>query len=238
MERGPTLRRHLRDSPTDSRHISTVPQDPRIRIPPRREVWLLPVEHDLPRAEHRRAGPPRLPAPTAPARRRPDRPIVLLLNSGTYLIPGVVPWGPWRYAVETATIVPLLWRETYPGPRRRWPRLANADRHRDGAPGSAFPVRGPCHAVHDRIGDARPDPGDHGRGCSWPATSSRRRLHQRRNNPEDFFVTFALSLTALFLGVLMQSERDSLSVRADRALQAERARIPGTCTTSSGTPWR
>ncbi|MFD0638346.1 hypothetical protein ACFQ9X_49095 [Catenulispora yoronensis] len=40
--------------------------------------------------------------------------IIMGLNTGGYLLPGVMPFGPWRYAMETATIVPLLWRETYP----------------------------------------------------------------------------------------------------------------------------
>jgi signal transduction histidine kinase len=50
-------------------------------------------------------------------------------------------------------------------------------------------------------------------------------LHRQLGHPEDFLITFTCSLTSLFLGVLMQSERDSLSVRADRELRAERARI-------------
>ncbi|MFD0638347.1 sensor histidine kinase [Catenulispora yoronensis] len=50
-------------------------------------------------------------------------------------------------------------------------------------------------------------------------------LHHQQGNPEDFFVTFTLSLTSVFLGLLTQSERDSAEALAERAAQAERARI-------------
>ena len=55
---------------------------------------------------------------------------------------------------------------------------------------------------------------------SSPAPSDASPIRWLNNQPY-----LLLSLTSLFLGVLMQSERDSLSVRADRALRAERARI-------------
>ncbi|MEY9927916.1 signal transduction histidine kinase [Catenulispora sp. GP43] len=164
---------------------------------------------------------------------RPQRPrrndvmvalIVLLLNSGTYLIPGIVPWGPWRYAMETLTIVPLLWRESLPVPSAlttgALTLIVTATVH----PAQPFPYA--VLVTQYTIGAVL-----RGRtraflvGVFMAGNVVAEALHQQWGNPEDFLVTFTLSLTALFLGVLMQSERDSLSGRADRALRAERARI-------------
>lgn len=164
---------------------------------------------------------------------RPQRPrrndvmvalIVLLLNSGTYLIPGIVPWGPWRYMMETATIVPLLWRESLPVPSAlttgALTLIVTATVH----PAQPFPYA--VLVTQYTIGAVL-----RGRtraflvGVFMAGNVVAEALHQQWGNPEDFLVTFTLSLTALFLGVLMQSERDSLSVRGDRALRAERARI-------------
>ncbi|WP_190276725.1 sensor histidine kinase [Catenulispora acidiphila] len=150
--------------------------------------------------------------------------IVLLLNSGTYLIPGIVPWGPWRYLLETATIVPLLWRESVPVPSAlatgALTLIVTATVH----PAQPFPYA--VLVTQYTIGSVL-----RGRtrgvlvGLFMAGNVVAEALHQQWGNPEDFLVTFTLSLTALFLGVLMQSEHDSLSVRADRALQAERVRI-------------
>ncbi|WP_194898687.1 sensor histidine kinase [Catenulispora pinisilvae] len=150
--------------------------------------------------------------------------IVLLLNSGTYLIPGVVTWGPWRYLLETATIVPLLWRETHVVPvavvTGTLTLVVTAFVH----PAQPFPfavlvveytigsvLRGRTRAVMVAI--------------YMVGNVTAEYLHKQMGNPGDFFITFTLSMTSLFLGVLMQSERDSLSVRADRSLRTERARI-------------
>lgn len=150
--------------------------------------------------------------------------IVLLLNSGTYLIPGVVPWGPWRYLLETATIAPLLWRETYPVLSAlvtgALTLIVTATVH----PAQPFPFA--VLVTQYTIGSVM-------RGRTRGVMVSifmvgnvvAEALHRQMGNPEDFFVTFTLSLTSLFLGVLLQSERDSLSVRSERELQAERARI-------------
>src|ERR1051326_4210740 len=40
--------------------------------------------------------------------------IILLLNTGGYLLPGVLPWQPGRFLLESAAVLPLIWRETYP----------------------------------------------------------------------------------------------------------------------------
>jgi signal transduction histidine kinase len=142
--------------------------------------------------------------------------IVLLLNSGTYLIPGVVPWGPWRYLLETATIVPLLWRETYPVlsalTTGSLTLIVTATVH----PAQPFPFA--VLVTQYTIGSAMVS-------IFMVGNVVAEALHRQMGNPEDFFITFTLSLTSLFLGVLLQSERDSLSVRSERELQAERARI-------------
>jgi signal transduction histidine kinase len=150
--------------------------------------------------------------------------IVLLLNSGTYLVPGVLPWGRWRYLLESATIVSLLWRETYPVVTAlvtgTLTLIVTATVH----PAQPFPYA--VLVVEYTIGSVL-----RGRtrvtliAVYMAGNVVAEVLHGQMGNPEDFLVTFTLSLTSLFLGVLMQSERDSLSVRADRALQAERARI-------------
>lgn len=150
--------------------------------------------------------------------------IVLLLNSGTYLIPGVVPWGPWRYLLETATIAPLLWRETYPVLSALLTGgltlIVTATVH----PAQPFPFA--VLVTQYTIGSVM-----RGRtrgvmvGIFMVGNVVAEALHRQMGNPADFFVTFTLSLTSLFLGVLLQSERDSLSVRSERELQAERARI-------------
>ncbi|MBS2538663.1 sensor histidine kinase [Catenulispora sp. NF23] len=150
--------------------------------------------------------------------------IVLLLNSGTYLIPGVVTWGPWRYLLETATIVPLLWRETHVVPvavvTGTLTLVVTAFVH----PAQPFPFA--VLVVEYTIGSVL-----RGRtravmvGIYMVGNVTAEYLHKQMGNPGDFFITFTLSMTSLFLGVLMQSERDSLSVRADRSLRTERARI-------------
>ena len=150
--------------------------------------------------------------------------IVLLLNSGTYLIPGVVPWGPWRFLLETTTIVPLLWRETHPVVSAVFTGsltlVVTATVH----PAQPFPYA--VLVTQYTIGSVM-----RGRtrgvmvGLFMVGNVVAEGLHRQMGRPEDFFVTFTLSLTSLFLGVLLQSERDSLSVRGERELQAERARI-------------
>jgi signal transduction histidine kinase len=150
--------------------------------------------------------------------------IVLLMNSGTYLLPHVLPWGSWRFLLESATIVPLLWRETYPvvavlltggltlivtgtvHPAQPFPFAVLVAQYTIGSV-----LRGRTRAVMV--------------GIFMAGNVAAEVLHRQLGNPEDFFITFTLSLTSLFIGVLMQSERDSLSVRADRDLRAERARI-------------
>jgi signal transduction histidine kinase len=150
--------------------------------------------------------------------------IVLVLNSGTYLVPGVLPWGPWRYLLESATIASMLWRETYPIVTAlvtgALTLVITATVH----PAQPFPYA--VLVVEYTIGSVL-----RGRtrivmiGLYMAGNIVAEFLHRQMNNPEDFLVTFTLSMTSLFLGVLMQSERDSLSVRADRQLHAERARI-------------
>lgn len=150
--------------------------------------------------------------------------VVLLLNSGTYLIPGVVPWGPWRFLIESATVLPLLWRETHPVASAlatgSLTLVVTATVH----PSQPFPYA--VLVTQYTIGSVL-----RGRtratmtGIFMVGNIVAEALHRQMGHPLDFFITFTLSLTSLFLGVLMQSERDSLSVRADRALRAERARI-------------
>jgi signal transduction histidine kinase len=150
--------------------------------------------------------------------------IVLILNAGTYLIPGVLPWGAWRFGLESATIVSLLWRETYPVVTALvtggLTLIVTATVH----PAQPFPYA--VLVVEYTIGAVM-----RGRtratmvGIYIAGNVLAEYLHKQMGNPGDFFITFTLSMTSLFLGVLMQSERDSLSVRADRALRAERARI-------------
>ena len=150
--------------------------------------------------------------------------IVLVLNAGTYLIPGVLPWGPWRFLLESATIVSLLWRETYPVMTAlvtgSLTLVVTATVH----PAQPFPYA--VLVVEYTIGAVL-----RGRtratmvAVYMAGNVVAEFLHKQMGNPGDFFITFTLSMTSLFLGVLMQSERDSLSVRADRALRAERARI-------------
>ena len=150
--------------------------------------------------------------------------IVLLLNSGTYLVPGILPWGPWRYLLESATIASMLWRETYPVLTAlvtgSLTLVVTATVH----PAQPFPYA--VLVVEYTIGSVL-----RGRtriimiAVYMVGNVVAEYLHRQMNNPEDFLVTFTLSLTSLFLGVLMHSERDSLSFRADRALRAERARI-------------
>ncbi|WP_323747860.1 sensor histidine kinase [Catenulispora rubra] len=150
--------------------------------------------------------------------------IVLVLNSGTYLVPGVLPWGPWRYLLESVTIASMLWRETYPVMTAlvtgALTLVITATVH----PAQPFPYA--VLVVEYTIGSVL-----RGRtriimiAIYMVGNIVAEYLHRQMNNPEDFLVTFTLSMTSLFLGVLMQSERDSLSVRADRDLRAERARI-------------
>ena len=150
--------------------------------------------------------------------------LVFLLNTGGYLLPGVLPFGPWRFLAETAAIVPLLWRQTYPVlsalTTGSLTLVVTATVH----PAQVFPyavlvsqftigsvLRGRTRAVMIAV--------------YMTGNVVAEVLHKQLGNPEDFFVTFALSLSALFFGLLMQSERDSARVLAERAARAERARI-------------
>ncbi|WP_344656616.1 sensor histidine kinase [Catenulispora subtropica] len=150
--------------------------------------------------------------------------IILGLNTGGYLLPGVIPFGPWRLALEASAILPLLWRETYPVL-------------------SALVVGGMTLLVTSIVHPAQPFPysvlvtqytiGSVLRartrvvmvGLFTAGNILAEILHKQTGNPEDFFVTFTLSLTSISLGLLTQSERDSAEVLADRAAAAERARI-------------
>ena len=160
--------------------------------------------------------------------------MVLLLNTGTYLVPHILPWGPWRYLIECATILPLLWRETYPvvsalttggltlivtatvHPAQPFPYAVLVTQYTIGSV-----LRGRTRVVMT--------------GIFMAGNIVAEYLHQQMSNPEDFFVTYTLSLTSLFLGVLMQSERDSLSVRPTKRCGPSAPGSPATCTTWSGT---
>jgi signal transduction histidine kinase len=150
--------------------------------------------------------------------------MVFLLNTGGYLLPGVLPFGPWRFLAETVAIVPLLWRETYPvlsalatggltlfvtstvHPAQVFPYAVLVSQFTIGSV-----LRGRTRALMIAV--------------YMTGNVVAEALHKQLGNPEDFFVTFALSLSALFFGLLMQSERDSAEVLAERAARAERARI-------------
>ncbi|NUP49902.1 MAG: sensor histidine kinase [Catenulispora sp.] len=150
--------------------------------------------------------------------------IIFALNTGGYLLPNVLPFEPWRFTAETATIVPLLWRETYPVPIAMLvgslTLLVTATVH----PAQPFPYA--VLVTEFTIGSVL-----RGRvrvvmiGLFVTGNVLAEVLHRQIGHPLDFFVTFTLSLTAIFLGLLTQSERDSAEVLADRAARAERARI-------------
>ncbi|NUR57549.1 MAG: sensor histidine kinase [Catenulispora sp.] len=150
--------------------------------------------------------------------------IILCLNTGGYLLPGVLPFGPLRFALESAAILPLLWRDTYPvlsactvgcltllvttivHPAQPFPYAVLASQFTIGSS-----MRGRTRAVMI--------------GLFMTGNVLAEVLHKQIGHPEDFFVTFALSLTSIFLGLLTQAERDSATVLAERAARAERARI-------------
>ena len=150
--------------------------------------------------------------------------IILGLNSGGYLLPRMTPFGPWRFALETVAIAPLLWRETYPVASALFvggtTLLVTSVVH----PAQPFPYA--VLVTQFTIGSAM-----RGRtrvvmvGLFIAGNVMAEFLHHKEGNPEDFFVTFTLSLTSIFLGLITQSERDSAGVLADRAAHAERARI-------------
>ncbi|MFL6110744.1 MAG: sensor histidine kinase [Catenulispora sp.] len=150
--------------------------------------------------------------------------IILLLNTGGYLLPGVLPWGPGRFALESAAVLPLIWRETYPVYSALVTGAITLTVTTIVHPAQPFPYA--VLASQYTIGSAL-----RGRarvamiGIFTAGNVLAEALHNQLDNPEDFFITFALSLAAIFLGVLMQSERDGSAAAAERAARAERARI-------------
>src|SRR5256714_7313964 len=150
--------------------------------------------------------------------------IILLLTPGGSLRPGVLPWGRGRFLLESAAVLPLIWRETYPVYSALVTGAITLIVTTIVHPSQPFPYA--VLASQYTIGSAL-------RGRTRAAMIANfsagnvvaEALHNKLDNPESFFITFALSLAAIFLGVLMQSERAGSAVAAERAARAERARI-------------
>lgn len=148
---------------------------------------------------------------------------VLVLGTLGYLIPGELKWGLGRFLLESAAALPLLWRQRFPIEASlasgAVTLLITAIVH----PAQPFPY---AVLVCDyTIGSEL-------RGVArnlmialfLTGNVVAEILHKQLGHPEDFFITFFLSSSAILLGVLASTQRAYTRVLEERAAVLEKDR--------------
>jgi signal transduction histidine kinase len=163
---------------------------------------------------------------------------VLVGISVPYLVPHGLPWGMWRYFLECASALPLIWRRRYPIPVAMacgGLSLVIAASIKPSQPLAYAPLISLYTIGSECTGRARTVMGI----LYFLGTVLGEVLHHNGKNGFQLVFSFATSITMFLLGVLMQTQRayaSSLEERArilerdraaelERAAAAERARI-------------